>query len=84
MVEASDAHSTELGDNRRGYIRRAASAARWHFPLGDVLGMAAFTLLTPAFALGQNRTREWRWGMHPMMFMWGVGGLVMMLTMLVF
>ena len=41
-------------------------------------------LLTPTFALGQNRTREWRWGMHPMMFMWGVGVLVMMLTMLVF
>lgn len=27
---------------------------------------------------------EWQWGMHPMMFMWGAGGLVMMLMMLVF
>lgn len=27
---------------------------------------------------------EWQWGMHPMMFMWGAGGLVMMLMMFVF
>jgi hypothetical protein len=43
----------------------------------------AFVLLGPASALGQERTWEWQWGMHPMMFMWG-GGIVMMLMMLVF
>jgi putative membrane protein len=47
-----------------------------------VLAMAI--ALTPAFVLGQERTWEWQWGMHPMMFMWGAGGLVMMLMMLVF
>jgi putative membrane protein len=41
-------------------------------------------LVAPGSALGQERTWEWQWGMHPMMFMWGAGGLVMMLMMLVF
>jgi putative membrane protein len=40
--------------------------------------------LAPSIAFGQERTWEWQWGMHPMMFMWGAGGLVMMLMMLVF
>ena len=41
-------------------------------------------ILAPAWALAQDRTWEWHWGAHPMMFMWGAGGLVMMLMMLVF
>jgi putative membrane protein len=49
-----------------------------------LLGCLALVLLVPASALGQDRTWEWQWGMHPMMFMWGAGGLVMMLMMLVF
>src|SRR5215471_5701675 len=49
-----------------------------------VAGALAVLLLASAFALGQERTSEWQWGMHPMMFMWGAGGLVMMLMMLVF
>jgi len=32
----------------------------------------------------QERVWEWSWGMHPAWWMWGVGGLVMMLTMLLF
>jgi putative membrane protein len=32
----------------------------------------------------QERVVEWRWDMHPMWWMWGAGGLVMMLMMLVF
>jgi putative membrane protein len=44
----------------------------------------ALVLLAPSFALGQERTWEWQWGMPPMMFMWGAGGIVMMLMMLVF
>jgi putative membrane protein len=32
----------------------------------------------------QERVAEWRWDMHPMWWMWGAGGLVMMLMMLVF
>jgi len=47
-------------------------------------GALAFLLFAPALALGQERTWEWQWGMHPMMFMWGAGGLVMLLMMLVF
>jgi putative membrane protein len=41
-------------------------------------------ILTPAWALAQDRTSDWHWSTHPMMLMWGAGGLVMMLMMLVF
>ena len=47
-------------------------------------GALVFVLLAPTLAIGQDRTSEWQWGMHPMMFMWGAGGLVMMFMMLVF
>jgi len=49
-----------------------------------VVSGLALVILVPSFALGQERTWEWQWGMHPMMFMWGAGGLVMMLMMLMF
>lgn len=49
-----------------------------------IFGAAAAAVLSPASALAQDRTWEWQWSMHPMMFMWGAGGLVMMLMMLVF
>ena len=32
----------------------------------------------------QERVAEWHWEMHPVWWMWGAGGLVMMLMMLVF
>src|SRR5262245_34972562 len=32
----------------------------------------------------QDRVTEWHWEMHPGWWMWGAGGLVMMLMMLVF
>ena len=51
---------------------------------GWLIVTLAFVLFAPTSALGQDRTSEWQWGMHPMMFMWGAGGLVMMLMMLVF
>jgi len=44
----------------------------------------AVVMLAPAFALGQERTWEWHWSTHPMMFMWGAGGVLVMLMMLVF
>jgi putative membrane protein len=50
----------------------------------SLVGYLALVLLVPAHALAQDRTWEQQWGMHPMMFMWGAGGLVMMLMMLVF
>ena len=53
---------------------------RWR----SLISAVALTLLAPAPGLAQGRTWEWDWGMHPMMFMWGAGGLVMMLMMLVF
>jgi len=49
-----------------------------------LVGSLALVLLAPPSALGQDRSWESQWGMHPMMFMWGAGGLVMMLMMLVF
>ena len=51
---------------------------------GCFLGALAGTLAAPSSVLAQGRTWEWDWSMHPMMFMWGAGGLVMMLMMLVF
>jgi putative membrane protein len=44
----------------------------------------ASALLAPAFAFGQDRTWDWQWSTHPMMFMFGAGGLVMIAIMLVF
>ena len=44
----------------------------------------AGVLLSPRFALAQERTWEWQWSTHPMMFMWGAGGILMMLMMLAF
>jgi putative membrane protein len=49
-----------------------------------LVGTLAIAMLAPSFAHAQERTWEWQWSMHPMMFMWGAGGLVMMLMMLVF
>jgi len=34
--------------------------------------------------VAQERVADWGWGMHPMWWMWGAGGFVMMLMMLVF
>lgn len=34
--------------------------------------------------LVQERSSDWGWGAHPMMWMWGAGGLVMMTIMVVF
>src|SRR5262249_16108844 len=45
---------------------------------------AVSALVAPGSALAQGRTYEWDWSMHPMMFMRGAGGLVVMLMMLVF
>lgn len=46
----------------------------------SVLTMA----LIPAPALAQERPWDWGPGMHPGWWMWGAGGAVMMLMMLVF
>ena len=40
--------------------------------------------LVPALAIAQERPWERGWGMHPGWWMWGAGGMVMMLMMLVF
>ena len=46
--------------------------------------LSALGVLEPARAIAQDRTWEWQWSGHPMMFFWGAGGLVMMLMILVF
>ena len=61
-----------------GYGRRNGMRGR------SLISAVALTLLAPAPGLAQGRTWEWDWGMHPMMFMWGAGGLVMMFMMLAF
>jgi len=52
--------------------------------LARLISSIALGLLVPAVALGQERTWEWQWGPHPVWFLWGAGGLVMILMMLVF
>ena len=47
-------------------------------------GGVALIMLASASALAQERSWEGYWSTHPMMVMWGAGGLVMMLMMLVF
>jgi putative membrane protein len=50
-----------------------------------VLGAGlVLVMLVPLSALAQERTWEWHWSTHPMMFMWGAGGVLMMLMMLAF
>ena len=49
-----------------------------------VVTVFALCFVIPVSAIAQDRTWDWQWSMHPMMFMWGAGGLVMMLMMLVF
>jgi putative membrane protein len=46
--------------------------------------VSALGVFEPAWALAQDRTWEWQWSGHPMMFFWSAGGLVMMLMILVF
>ena len=46
--------------------------------------LSALGVLEPARAIAHDRTWEWQWSGHPMIFFWGAGGLVMMLMILVF
>lgn len=46
---------------------------------GWIAGVAAGVL-----PLVQERPYGWQWEMHPMWWMWGAGGIVMMLGMLLF
>ena len=46
--------------------------------------MESVGLLNIVLPFLQERIGEWRWDMHPMWWMWGAGGLVMMLMMLIF
>jgi putative membrane protein len=41
-------------------------------------------LLSPPAILAQDRPYDGSWGMHPIWWAWGTGGMVMMLMMLVF
>ncbi|HXF96280.1 MAG TPA: SHOCT domain-containing protein [Gemmatimonadales bacterium] len=46
-------------------------------------GAGALAVALPGAPVGAQE-RAWEWGMHPMAWMWGAGGLVVMLTMLLF
>lgn len=43
-----------------------------------------FESLVAAVPMLQERTAPWGWDMHPMWWMWGAGGFVMMLVVLAF
>ena len=61
----------------RSKTLRAVRRARWWL-------VGAGAALAPAAALAQERVPDLGWGMHPMWWMWGAGGIVMMLFMLLF
>jgi putative membrane protein len=80
-----------VADGGRERARSRADASRgvetmMCSPVGSVLRGAALmsVMVAPASALAQDRTWEWHWSTHPMMFMWGAGGILMMLMMLLF
>src|SRR5262249_38277648 len=75
VVHAMDEISIEFLGGETVKAKVVASLAR-------LINGVALVPLVPAVALGQDRTWEWQW--HPMWFMWGAGGLVMMLMMFVF
>jgi putative membrane protein len=50
--------------------------------IGASILAALAVSLAPVAALAQDRPYDW--GMHPMWWAWGAGGVVMMLMMLVF
>src|SRR2546430_15601180 len=64
-------------EERRSETMRAIRRARWW-----LVGSGA--ALAPAAALAQERVPDWGRGMNPMWWMWGAGGIVMMLFMLLF
>jgi putative membrane protein len=45
---------------------------------------AATACLSPLIVLAQERSFDREWGMHPMWWAWGAGGIVMMVMLLVF
>ena len=45
-------------------------------------GVSTLISFAPTVAWGQERSYEWRWGMHPMM--WGAWGIGMMFMMMLF
>jgi putative membrane protein len=60
-------------------LRRPAMQRVEVLSLGLALGG-----LTPAIVIAQERPYEWAWDMHPMWWMWGAWGILMMLGMLTF
>ena len=46
--------------------------------------LALAGVVAPAVAVAQDRSWEWHGSWHPMVFMWGVGGLVILAMILTF
>jgi putative membrane protein len=61
-------------------LKRKASRAKAAVALVAV----AVAWLTPLAVFAQERLYDREWGMHPMWWAWGAGGVVMMVMMLVF
>ncbi len=45
---------------------------------------AVAVVVAPDVASAQDRGWDWRWGVHPMPWMWGVWGFAMMIMMVAF
>lgn len=63
--------------------RRAPMERRLRSQIGASILAALAVSLAPVAALAQDRPYDGGWGMHPMWWAWGAGGVVMMLMMLV-
>ena len=61
-------------------LKRKASGAK----AAVAFVVVAIAWLTPLAVFAQERSYDREWGMHPMWWAWGAGGVVMMLMMLVF
>ena len=59
-------------------FRRFLSAAL--APAAGGLVVVRTTFLAPLVAVAQERSYDGGWGMHPMWWAWGAGGVVMMLA----
>src|SRR3970282_2162810 len=74
------------GAPRRDVVMQFVASEQKERDMRDwIMALIALTAaLIPSPAMAQERPWEQGWGMHPGWWMWGAGGAVMMLMMLVF
>src|SRR3989338_8237046 len=74
------------GAPRRDVVMQFVASEKKERDMRDwIMALIALTAaLIPSPAMAKELPWEWGWGMHPGWWMWGAGGAVMMLMMLLF